>query len=373
MNTDCIKNSEPLFRVLNKMNGESVISDEKYAAFFREGSAEKGVKAILSAGKFFVNGFPVPAEAAEFGVNSEMWLTREGEGWHVDRKVFDSYADAAFAIVDRLPAGIDVNAYDTDGDGFADLIDTWCPDAMIAAALTRGEDGTVVLDRGSLDAAVKYSDKDGIAYFGPKPEIRIKPENLAADVREGDMVLVSRHPDGWHAERALEVRGFFMGGVDHENYIVSGEFYPDAMRFSRGNIIVSNRNGEFSNAQKYFGLNEEEKRRELSFWLMKCEDFPARKAAPIGFTCGENAKYFLQSAVDTAKAKLEQGRKNAPAEAVRELEEAIARAELVLGRNTRPELMDHQVYILYLTLHGCTEDIGARFAGFKYAGFEQYL
>ena len=368
------RKKEPLFRVLNKMGTESVISDKQYDAFFRQDSAEEGVKAILSAGKFFVNNFPVPVEENEYRVNLEKWIRREGDKWRVERKTYDSFPEATFAIVDRLPAGIDVNVYDDIGDGFADRIEVWCPDSFLAAGITLDDAGMYIIDRGDLHPSVRYSEKDGGAYFGEKPDIRISPENLARDVREGDIVLMSLHPDGWHIERAIEVRGTFMGGEDHRSYLVSGVLYPDAMRFSRGAIIISNRNGEFSNAQKYFGLHQTRKQREVSFWLMKVAGFPNRKGAPIGFTSGENAPYFLREAIEISRQRLEQGRGKAPAEAVWELEEAISRAEFVLSSpESRPEHMDHQVYLLYLTLHGSTEDIGARFAGFRYAGYEQYL
>lgn len=365
--------NEILAVVLNKMDPGASVCDGQYDALYREGNAAEGVKAIQAAGKFFVNGFAMPTQPEEFSVNAEAWLKKEENGWRVDRNVFETFEDARFALVERIPAGVDVIVYDTDGDGYADEIRTLCPDSMIAAELNKDAEGNWLLNRGDVDPALPKSEKDGTPFFGPAMTYTVSPEHMDSTVKQGDIVLVTCQPDGWHVDRAIEIRGEFMGGEDHHFYIVSGRQYPDAMRFSRGNIIVSNRNGEFSNAQKYFGLCDDGARLPVSFWIAPTSLYPERTGAPIGFTCGENSGVFLNKAIAAAEAKLEAGSK-APEEAKAELRFAIDRAKAALSSpNRAPQLLDFQVYLLYLTLHGSLEDIGARFAGFRYEGFDRYL
>ena len=61
----------------------------------------------------------------------------------------------------------------------------------------------------------------------------------------------------------------------------------------------------------------------------------------------------------------------APAEERAVVEQAIERAEQALAGNLAPELLDYHAYLLYLALNGSDEDIGARFAGFRYPGLRR--
>ena len=54
-----------------------------------------------------------------------------------------------------------------------------------------------------------------------------------------------------------------------------------------------------------------------------------------------------------------------------QLDQAIKRATAAAASDTpSPALLDYQIYLLYLTLNGSTQDIGAKFGGYHYAGFD---
>lgn len=54
-----------------------------------------------------------------------------------------------------------------------------------------------------------------------------------------------------------------------------------------------------------------------------------------------------------------------------QLDDAVVRAKQSLAAvDSSSFLLDYQLYVLYLTLEGSSNDIGAAFAGFNYTGFK---
>ena len=86
------------------------------------------------------------------------------------------------------------------------------------------------------------------------------------------MCLFMYTPDGWIINRAKEIKGNLVDGEDHKYYKIGENKFQDAMRFSRDNIIISNRCGEYLNAHKYFGFlnkNNGEDNCDVSLWFYK--------------------------------------------------------------------------------------------------------
>ena len=342
---------------------------------------EKGVMGVVEAGGFYVNDFRVPATAEELGadgfvVNSDTAsLTVKDGKYAVGKNSFDSYADAVKALVnDDLPGGLHYDLYDTDGDDKAEVVKMWYTEGVIINSITKDANGDYVISRGDLtyvpSNAGRLYDADN---FSGKLGETVKPENFDSSIKEGDAAIFYYTPDGWIMERATEANGMFMGGEDHHFYNIDGVEYTDTMKYSRDNLIVAQRNGEYTNAHKYFGFINNAEGLKTSLWM------DPKSASPIGLSANENAKAFLTSAVAQAKAKLAAVTLTDAATAEQKfactsLEEAIELAEKTLAdASSLNSEYDFYTYYLYLSLAGTGNDIGAAFSGFysgKAAGFD---
>lgn len=383
--------------IVNSMGDDTTVTSDQYSAYFKESTAEEGVKAVITAGAFTINGFAIPATEEEYAqtcpdgytVNGTVWLSKTDDSWYVDRKTYDSYDTAAVATASRVPAGLEVRLYDMDGDGYTDRIETRYLEALIVGQITKNTDGTYSVIREEFDSSTVFSENEGKAFDGNhftagSGEV-IPADNFDTDIQAGDMALCWYGPDGWAMERAIQVNGIFVDGADHKYYQIGDIQYQDAMRFSRDNIVISNRCGEFANAHKYFGLTNNTEGLTVSLWFAPTTNYPDAMGAPAGFTTGKNASAFLTRAIAAAKEKLASvavstdgsdvavGTKWTTQAAYDELNAAIARAERVLASDAGSSLLDYQVYLLYLTLHGGSDDIGAKFAGYDYAGFDNQV
>ena len=370
------------------------VTDASYNSLFRGGNATKGVSVLIAAGRFRINGFPLPSNASAFGqtspsgylVNQVPWLTYDAEkktwrGGYKAEKVATSYAAAALETATGIVAGLEVRLYDENGDGFADLIDADYKEGVLVGQILRQADGGYRVLRADVDAtgiAGAGRVYDG-GYFTPTSEQMIKESNFDPAVAPGDVALFSDRPEGWVIERAKEVKGAFRGGTDHKDYKIGGTLYQDAMRFSRDNIPISNRPGEYANVREYFQKTSDDA--IVSLWLVPTTD-PTRQGAPVALTSGGRASAFLTEAIAAANAKLQDTRVSADGSdvptdemwveqaAYSQLSDAVHRAQQMLAEAGRvPAALDFQSYLLYLTLQGSTKDIGAKFGGFEFAGF----
>ena len=382
--------------IVINMGEDKTVTDALYDGFFAQGSALEGVRDILAAGKFRINGFAIPATAEAFNeecpegwmLNQSPWLIRVDDGYKVDRTTYADYADAALAAATGFDAGLEVRLYDADGDGYTDEIDMDYVEAVIVSEIIENADGTYQVKRSPVDPAWVW-DCDGRFYDGEhftedSGEI-ISAANFDPALQPGDVGLFWYGPDGWAIERAVEVKGILVDGQDHGFYQIGEAQYQDAMRFSRDNIIISNRCGELTNAHKYFGFNNNTEGLEVSLWFVPTTE-EGVWAAPAGFTTAENAPVFLQKAIDHAKSRLNDVPVSAAGDGTDiaegdwvtqqvhdQLAAAIERAEAVLASDAKSDVLDCQIYLLYFSLNGIGDDIGAMFGGFDYDGFENCL
>jgi hypothetical protein len=389
--------------IVNNMGEDTTVINDQYSKYFKEDTAVDGVKAIIAAGKFIMNGYAIPATEAEcaakypdgYTVNETAWLYKSGDGWIGGKpgggppKIPGSYDAAALATATGLPAGLEVRLYDTNKDGYTDLIETHYLEALIASKITDNGDGTYSVDRGELDSSITYSTNDGNpfdgSHFTSTSREVIKKANFDTTIKEGNIALFWYGPDGWVMQRALEINGIFVDGSDHNYYQMDEVKYQDAMQFSRDNVIISNRPGEFANAHNYFGFNNNSEGLKVSLWLVPTTNYPETTGAPIGFTSNEYEGIFLAKAIAAAKVKLGSvvvstdgtdvalGIKWTTPAVYDELREAITRAETAQASGASLGSLDYQGYLLYLTLNGSLLDIGARFAGYYYVGFDKQI
>ena len=366
------------------------ITEEANKTFFACGRAKEGTLEIISRGNFYINEFAIPKDEDAFRkdwpkgftVNEAMWLSNKDGKWQVGRDSFASYADAALATAENLPAGLELRIYDLDGDGFADRIDADFLEAIIADEILTYEDGSKGIrkldpDRWLEKIAAEGRRFDG-SHFGSEQREHVKPENFDPSIQEGDCCLFALYPDGWKVIPAIAANGILVTGQDHEYYQIDDTKYGDAMRFSRDHIIISNRCGEYVNAMRYFGLLNNQEGLKVTLWIVPVIGYPAKIGATAGFTSGANADAFLTRAISVAKQKLAaaaispdgQGVSGdwATREACDEISETIKKAEGVLASEAPADMKDYMVYLLYLSLNGVGHDIGAMFGGYHFTG-----
>lgn len=295
------------------------------------------------------------------------------------------YEAAALSVVTGIVAGLEVRFWDTNGDGYTDIIDADYLQGVTVDTVTKNTNGTYSLYRGNIDVANKTPNEgtifDGDLFAGAGPAIL--DANFDTTIAAGDVALFWYGPNGWAAKRAQEVAGLFVDGADHESYDIDGVVYEDAMRFSRDNLFISNRPGEFTDARKFFKLtNDSAAGLNVSLWLVPVTN-TTEHGAPIGMTSGSDSRAFLVSGIAQAQAQLDGVAVSADGSDVpssqewvtqavyTQLDDAVARANQSLASDDSSScLLDYQTYVLYLTLNGSSNDIGAAFAGFNYTGFE---
>lgn len=388
--------------VLDMGTDAANVTAVEYDQYFEQGSALEGVEAIIASGQFYINLWAIPGTEAAFQnvsqcsdyaylVNQVPWLyydntTASWWGGYQAETEADSYEAAALSVVTGIVAGLEVRFWDTNGDGYTDIIDADYLQGVTVDTVTKNTNGTYSVYRGNIDVANKTPSEgtifDGDLFDGAGPPIL--DANFDSTIASGDVALFWYGPGGWAIKRAQEVAGLFVDGADHTSYDVGGVTYQDAMRFSRDNLFISNRPGEFTNAQKFFGLtNDSAAGLDVSLWLVPVTN-TTNTGAPVGMTSGGSLGAFLASAVAQARAQLDgvvisTDGSDVPAseewvtQAVyTQLDDAVARANesLALADGSSSFLLDYQIYVLYLTLDGSSDDIGAAFAGFNYTGFE---
>lgn len=381
------------------------ITASQYDQYFSQGSAVDGVKAVLAAGNFYINLWAIPgsedayqnntacAASGGYLVNQTPWLAYTNGTWYGGYEAEtaeDSFADAALAVANGLIAGLEVRFWDIDGDGFTDLIDADFLEGVTVDTVTENANGTYTIYRGNIDVANKTPyegtifDQDLFASTTTGPTI--PAENFDTTVGTGDVALFWYGPNGWAMKRAEQIEGIFIDGADHEFYEIDGVTYEDAMRFSRDNLFISNRPGETTSAQKYFGLtNNTAAGLDVSLWLVPVSNIAntSEHGAPIGMTTSlDDGRAFLTSAIEQCQAALDNVTVSADGSDVPSTQEwitqgnytilsdAIARANsTVAAADSSSFLLSYQLYLLYQAMDGSADDIGAMFAGFSFTGF----
>ena len=388
--------SKLLCAILINMDKDETIISEKYNKYFKCKNSKEGVKQIIKNNEFYINGFPIPGTEEEFLrktpegylINEKKWLTKTEEGYNVMQNgKYNTYDEAAFITATGFNAGLEVRLFDLDEDNFVDHIELFYVEAMIVNNIIKNDHKTIKIYRVEVNDTFNW-ENDGRIYdgnnFTKKTNEILYEYNFSHNIKKGDIVLFSYRPEGWVVERGKEIKGILINGEDHKFYQIGALKFQDAMRFSRDNIIISNRCGEFYNVHKYFGFLNNKDNLNVSLWFINSYD-ENRFGAPCGFTTGKNAKLFLSKAIEFSKNKLNSvvisddgndvtnGFKYVSKSAFDEFNKAIERAEKALSDNCSYELMDYHIYLLYLANCGCENDIGAKFAGFEYVGFDNQI
>ena len=390
---------------IDPSDDNSGVVNEAYAAYYKEGSALEGVKAIIASGNCFINGMPVPASEDEldelypdgYTVNDTPWLVRSNDGWSLGSGFFAKtmdgpYLDAAAEMLrSKVNNGLESVLYDDDGDGYADRIETMVYLSAGATEIIENDDGTITIDLGSYVDTIDYPAKYDVlmgkmveAGFNTDPLRNIEPEYFDETIQPGDATVYYKGADGhWHILRATEVHGVFNDGADHQSYVMDGVYYQDLMNGITVSYSAANRSGGYSSFMKFFGFNDDPDY-EVSMWLIPMSEYATANTKPLGFTSNENAAVFLQLAIDRAQEELDTtvisedgrdvaaGMKWISADLYNELSDAVQMAKDTLAVEERPIFLDYQTYLLYLTLDGTGGDISAKFTGYDFMGFENY-
>ena len=375
-----------------------------FADYFSEGDTAQGIASIISAGNFSINGIAYPKDADEFAadfsneykVNGQVWIKATDDGYSgystgfgpmAQDVIQENYIDAAVDSINRISNGYETVLYDDDEDGYADRIETMIYGNIHANEITTNEDGTITISSGSstrgIDWPERYEQYAGTVE-GETIE-NIDPSFWAEDGNEieaGNDVMYYDDGDGnRHYIRAAAVTGVLEDSKDHAEYLINGQWYYDAMRFSR-NMLVSNRNGGFSMFTDYFKLSGPDRTDdyEVTLWLVPVSEYATSNGAPVGFTT-ENSKEFLEIAIEAAKAKLAETSSSEDGSDVEsgnwiktayydELSDCVAMAEAVLAVEERGTFLDLQSYLLYVTLAGSAGDTSASAMGYDFSGFD---
>ncbi len=397
-------NQEKIFKsIIVKNNGNKKISlsDDSYNYLFEENDTEVGIRKIIACEKFFINEFPLPQNqeniSLEYLVNGEVWLYKKNFHWIVDDKEFENYEDAVFALIEKIPEGLEFRLYDKNGDGFADEIHVDYLEGFIVDKIFENDDGSFTLK--SLELS-DYSDLvsqvfgEGRAYdsehFSKNSDEKVLAKNFDSQIKVGDVVLFSYVSDGWKVVKAVKKSGALTGGADHRFYQIDGENFTDAMRFSRDNIIISNRCGEFFNTLKFFGFVDDDfdfgnenlsggnvarnfsENLKVSLYLVPTLQKNVF-GAPIAFTCDfETSKIFLEKALSFAKSKIAEQNQNSISNSIslEQLNSVIQNAQNLLENSSinNAMILNYEMYLLYLALNGTQDDIGAQFADYDFDG-----
>ena len=385
--------------------GLQTVTSSAHDKYFKPGvTAAAAVANIIAAGNYYINGIAIPATATDctskypngYLVNQVAWLSGSGTSWTgggaTNKVTGTDYATAALAAANAITPGNEVRLYDLDGDGYPDLIDADYKAGVTVTTITKNSYNTYSVSRGDIDTANKTSYEgnafDG-AHFTTTSGEKIKAADFDTTISPGDIALFWYGPDGWAMQRAVDVDAIFVTGSDHVSYNMGGVVYQDAMMFSRDNQPISNRPGEFANAQKYFGFVNNGEGLNTHLWAVPrtnpdAQTDPSALGAPIGLTSGVNAKTFLAEAIYQAVEKLDSAVVSANGTGTDvpttemwvtqtvhdQLNSAIVRAKADLASPASTSLiLDYQTYLLYLAINGVSSDIGAKFENFTYAAF----
>ena len=77
--------------------------------------------------------------------------------------------------------------------------------------------------------------------------------------------------------------------------------------------------------------------------------------------------------VDNDGKNVEKGKKYVSKYEYEKFKNLIMRAEKICDNDFPNEIYDYNVYLLYLANFGSQSDIGAKFAGFNYEGFDNQV
>lgn len=380
-NKNDLLSNKPLSSIVTKNKGCEIktITDSCYSYFFKEGNAEEGVREILKKGKFYINTFPIPVKAGDYSVNGKKWISFsvKNSKWLVWGEEYDSYPDATLAAVKKIPAGLEMKIYDNDHDGYADEIQAYYLEALIADSVILNDDGSYSIVRlSSNDYRTPVNGEgnnyDGILFSRGTGQC-IPSNNFDSEISPGDVVLVYYSHDGWAAIKAEEIKGRLVDGEKMEFFQIEKRRYEDSCGFSRENLIISNRCTEFFNTLKFFGFTGENSQYEVSLWMVPTLA-KGLYGAPAGFTTDKKtAREMLKDAVSQAEKKFEDWsseikRKEFNGLQFSQVKDAIENSKRIINSNAPADMMNYELFVLYLAINGVEQEMTAKKSGFSFKG-----
>lgn len=234
-------------------NGSTPITDASYDEYFK-GTAAEGVEEILNAGKFFVNGFALPAAESEFNINlGFITLVKTADGsWsssvHKGNTSDPTFEAARLKLAEGLTkfAGLHVNLFDDDEDGFADRIETTVKQSVRVDALI-ADGNNVKIDRTNFEVAVKEGAQE-------VNDVVFPASHVDPALQAGDVGLYWETPDGFYLERCAGKIGRLTEGADHGYYVFDEVRYEDVGGVTKYHLAKANRPGQFLEAMRTLGL-----------------------------------------------------------------------------------------------------------------------
>lgn len=234
-------------------DGSTPITDASYDSYF-QGTAAEGVEEILNAGKFFVNGFSLPASESEFNINlGFITLVRTDDGgWsssvHKGNTSSPTFEEARLELAEGLTkfAGLYVNLFDDDGDGFTDRIETTVKQSVRVDELVV-DGNSVKIDRTNFETAEKAGAKE-------INDVVFSAANVDPTLQAGDIGLYWETPNGFFIERCASKIGRLTEGADHGYYVFDDVRYEDVGGVTKYHLAKANRPGQFLEAMRTLDL-----------------------------------------------------------------------------------------------------------------------
>jgi hypothetical protein len=286
-----------ILKITNNGNATK-ITDAAYNKYFG-GNAAEGVKALLAAGKVYVNGIQVPAtekDTVDYQVNgvSSLYKTNTGWGFNVHKTTsagnlsFDA-ARLGFEETITTVLGHVTVLYGDSATNQVNKIDTESFDVF---RITYFEDhgGTVdKIDRGDF----------ALETARVRPDVKLISVNSSdfdREIQVGDFVLYYYGPSGWIMKKAVPVKGTLSKNKAGEFVVNAGksdEYVKIESNVSRYNLGDPGRPTQVLGAYKNLGLEE-----------IPVVTWCTPTGHPIGFTYGDKtaAKAALSVAIEHATA-----------------------------------------------------------------------
>ncbi len=290
--------AEDLILEIENDGDATKITDAAYNKYFG-GNAAEGVKALLNAGKVYVNGIQVPAtenDTADYQVNGVSSLYKKSSGWgfnvhkttSADNLSFDAARLGFFETITTV-RGHKTVLYGDSATGQVNKIDSQSYDVV---RITYFEDhGGIVdkIDRG--DFALETN--------RVRPDVNlisVESSKFDKEIKVGDFVVYYYGAGGWVMEKAVPVGGTLSKnekGFFEINKGKSDEYVKIESNVSRYNLINCNRPTQFFTVYNRLGLTEV----AVITWCTPT-------GHPIGFTYGDKtaAKEALSLAIENATA-----------------------------------------------------------------------
>ena len=278
-------------KIITLKNDGVAITDASFDQYFHVG-ALNAVKALLAAGKVYVNGIQVPVDGSNvsaYEVNGLTCLYKTDTGWgyNVHKTTSSnnlSFADARLGFFQTITTvrGHVVNLYRNEATGAIEKIDANSYEAVrIAYMDTHG--GSTEIDRGKFDL-----EKNRVRPDANK--IIFQATNVDQTIAIGDVAVYWCDATGWHLKRAVPVVGTLAKNKEGK-FVIGGTDVRMESNVSRYNLFEANRPTQFFTAYNRMGLTE----LPVTAWTTDTGN-------PIGFSYGKNGKAALALAIQNANA-----------------------------------------------------------------------